>query len=87
MSHRSSASAFGLSFGRRVSARARSRSSNTCRAERMALDRRVPQGMVGRVVRERDGRFDVLISGGATHLTRGAPAPLRKRPRGAGGRA
>jgi hypothetical protein len=35
----------------------------TTRVERLAFDRRVPQGMVGRVVRERDGGFDVLITG------------------------
>jgi RNA repair pathway DNA polymerase beta family len=29
----------------------------------MALGRRVPQGLVGRVVRERDGGFDVIITG------------------------
>ena len=35
----------------------------TTRVERTAFDRRVPQGMVGRVVRERDGGLDVLITG------------------------
>ncbi len=35
----------------------------TTRVERTALGRRVPQGLVGRVVRERDGGFDVLITG------------------------
>lgn len=35
----------------------------TTRAERTALGRRLPQGLVGRVVRERDGGFDVLITG------------------------
>jgi hypothetical protein len=35
----------------------------TTRVERPVFDRRVPQGMVGRVVRERDGPSDVLIIG------------------------
>jgi len=35
----------------------------TTRVERTALGRRVPQGLVGRVVRERDGGFDVLVTG------------------------
>jgi hypothetical protein len=35
----------------------------TTRVERTAVGRRVPQGLVGRVVRERDGGFDVLITG------------------------
>lgn len=35
----------------------------TTRVARMAGERRVPQGMVGRVVRARDGGFDVQITG------------------------
>jgi len=35
----------------------------TTRVERTVVGRRVPQGLVGRVVRERDGGFDVLITG------------------------
>lgn len=35
----------------------------TTRVERTFLGRRVPQGLVGRVVRERDGGFDVVITG------------------------
>jgi hypothetical protein len=35
----------------------------TTRAERLAGGRRIPRGVVGRVVRARDGGYDVLVSG------------------------
>lgn len=35
----------------------------TLRAERMLHGRRVPQGVIGRVVRARDGGYDVLVTG------------------------
>ncbi len=35
----------------------------TTRVERVVAGKRVPQGLVGRVVRARDGGFDVLIIG------------------------
>ena len=50
----------------------------TTRVERMAFDRRVPQGMVGRVVRERDGGLDVLITGvGELWYARNEVAPRK----------
>ncbi len=35
----------------------------TLRVTRLVNDRRVPQGLVGRIVRARDGGFDVLVTG------------------------
>src|SRR4051812_17234710 len=35
----------------------------TTRVERVVADRTIPQGVVGRVVRAREGGFDVLIVG------------------------
>lgn len=35
----------------------------TTRVERMAHGRRLPQGVVGRVIRAREGGFDVMITG------------------------
>lgn len=50
----------------------------TLRVERLVNGRRVPQGHVGRVVRERDGGFDVLVTGvGEVWYARGELAPRR----------
>lgn len=50
----------------------------TLRVERVLHGRRVPQGLVGRVVRARDGGFDVLITGvGELWYARSELAPRR----------
>lgn len=50
----------------------------TLRVERMHHERRVPQGLVGRVVRARDGGFDVLVTGiGELWYARHELAPRR----------
>ncbi|MHB8874614.1 MAG: DNA polymerase beta superfamily protein [Myxococcaceae bacterium] len=50
----------------------------TTRVERVVNGRRVPQGMVGRVVRARDGGLDVLITGvGEVWFARSELAPRR----------
>jgi len=50
----------------------------TTRVPRMVGDRQVPQGLIGRVVRERDGGFDVLIAGvGEAWFRRDEIAPRR----------
>lgn len=50
----------------------------TLRVERQVNGRRVPQGHVGRVVRERDGGFDVLVTGvGEVWYERKELAPRR----------
>ncbi len=46
----------------------------TTKVERTFLGRRVPQGLVGRVVRERDGGFDVVITGLGEILVRACRA-------------
>ena len=50
----------------------------TTRVERLSGDRRVPQGVVGRVVAIRDDGFDVLVTGvGVVRYTRGELMPRR----------
>lgn len=50
----------------------------TTRAERVVDGRRVPQGLIGRVVRARDGGLDVLITGvGEVWYARAEVAPRR----------
>lgn len=50
----------------------------TLRVERMLDGRRVPQGLIGRVVRARDGGFDVLVTGvGELWYARTELAPRR----------
>ena len=50
----------------------------TLRVERLLNGRRVPQGLVGRVVRARDGGFDVLVTGvGELWYARTELAPRR----------
>lgn len=50
----------------------------TLRVERVLHGRRVPQGLVGRVVRARDGGFDVLVTGiGELWYARSELAPRR----------
>ena len=50
----------------------------TLRVDRMLEGRRVPQGLIGRVVRARDGGFDVLVSGvGELWYARTELAPRR----------
>ncbi len=50
----------------------------TLRVERLHHGRRVPQGLVGRVVRARDGGFDVLVTGvGELWYERAELAPRR----------
>ncbi len=51
----------------------------TVRVERAVHGRRVPQGLVGRVVRARDGGFDVLVTGvGELWYARDELAPRRE---------
>lgn len=50
----------------------------TLRVERVLDGRRVPQGLIGRVVRARDGGFDVLVTGvGELWYARTELAPRR----------
>jgi len=50
----------------------------TTRVERLAGDRRVPQGVVGRVVAIRDDGFDVLVTGiGVVRYARDELLPRR----------
>ena len=50
----------------------------TTRVARLVGDRTVPQGMVGRVTRERDGGFDIHIAGvGEVFYLREEIAPRR----------
>jgi len=50
----------------------------TTRVERTVGERRVPQGLIGRVVRERDGGFDIHIAGvGEVWFLRNEIAPRR----------
>lgn len=50
----------------------------TTRVERVAGDRRIPQGVVGRVVAIRDGGFDVLVTGfGVVRYARDELLPRR----------
>lgn len=51
----------------------------TLRVERVLHGRRVPQGLIGRVVRARDGGFDVLVTGvGELWYTREELTPRRE---------
>lgn len=50
----------------------------TTRVEKMSGERRIPQGLIGRVVRERDGGFDIHIAGvGEVWFLRNEIAPRR----------